>query len=48
MLVPSGLHFGQAPFEVLMGDQMGGPVITAAMQLMQALIAKSEQGQSGA
>ena len=48
MLVPSGLHFGQAPFEVLIQDQMGGPVIAAAMQLMQTLIAKSEQCRSGA
>ena len=44
MLVPSGLHFGQAPFEILSRDPMGGPVIAAAMRLMQALIVKTEQG----
>ena len=44
MLVPSGLHFGQAPFEILSRDPMGGPVIAAAMRLMQALIARTEQG----
>jgi hypothetical protein len=38
MLVPSGLHFGQAPFDALSGDPLGGPVIVAAMQLMQSLI----------
>ena len=38
MLVPSGLHFGQGPFEALSGDPLGGPVIAAAMQLMQSLI----------
>lgn len=42
MLVPSGLHFGQGPLEALSGDPLGGPVIAAAMQLMQSLIAKSE------
>ena len=40
MLVPSGLHFGQGPFEALSGDPLGGPVITAAMQLMQSLITR--------
>jgi len=42
MLVPNGLHFGQGPLEALSGDPLGGPVIAAAMQLMQSLIAKSE------
>lgn len=41
MLVPSGLHFGQGPFEALSEDPLGGPVITAAMQLMQDLIART-------
>lgn len=41
MLVPSGLHFGQGPFEALSGDPLGGPVITAAMQLMQSLITRT-------
>jgi hypothetical protein len=43
MLVPSGLHFGEAPFEILSRDPMGGPVISAAMRLMQGLISKSDQ-----
>jgi len=42
MLTPSGLHFGQAPFETLAHDAMGGPIIQAATTLMQALIKKSE------
>lgn len=42
MLVPSGLHFGQAPFDALSGDPLGGPVIVAAMQLMQSLIGRTE------
>ena len=42
MLVPSGLHFGQGPFEALSGDPLGGPVIVAAMQLMQSLITRTE------
>jgi len=43
LLVPSGLHFGEGPFESLAVDPLGGPVIGAATQLMQALIAKTEQ-----
>ena len=43
MLTPSGLHFGQAPFEALANDEMGGPIIKAATDLMQALIRKSEE-----
>ena len=43
MLAPSGLHFGQGPFDALSRDPLGGPVIAAAMQLMQSLIAKSER-----
>jgi hypothetical protein len=42
LLTPSGLHFGQAPFEALMGDSMAAPLISAATELMQALIALSE------
>jgi len=44
MLTPSGLHFGQAPFDVLMRDEMGGPILAAATRLMQALIEKSRRG----
>jgi hypothetical protein len=43
MLTPSGLHFGQAPFEALAGDQFGGAVISTATQLKQSLIAKTEK-----
>ena len=41
MLTPSGLHFGQAPLNALVNDAMGGPIIKAATDLMQALINKS-------
>ena len=43
MLTPSGLHFGQAPFESLAGDPLGGAVISTATQLMQTLIATTEE-----
>ncbi len=42
LLAPGGLHFGQASFDALSGDPLGGPVIAAAMQLMQRLIARTE------
>lgn len=42
LLVPSGLHFGQGKFGELACDGMGGPLIAAATELMQALIAKSQ------
>ncbi len=41
MLTPSGLHFGQAPLDVLAKDPLGGPVVVAALQLMQGLVAKT-------
>lgn len=40
LLSPSGLHFGQGPYEALSKDSLGGPVIASALQLMQALIQK--------
>ncbi|MDX1436264.1 MAG: hypothetical protein R3335_05610 [Anaerolineales bacterium] len=43
ILAPGGLHFGQAPFEDLANDAMGGPIVQAALALMQALIAKSTE-----
>lgn len=43
MLTPAGLRFGQAPFEALWQDALGGPVLVAAQGLMEALIAKSQQ-----
>ncbi len=38
-LTPSGIHFGQGPFEDFARDPMAGPVINAATALMQALVA---------
>jgi hypothetical protein len=43
MLTPSGLHFGQAQFGALAGDQLGGVVISTATELMRSLIAKTRQ-----
>jgi hypothetical protein len=43
ILTPSGLHFGQGLFDILANDQLGGAVIFAAMQLMQSLVAKTEE-----
>lgn len=39
MLTPSGLHFGEGDMNALSRDPMGGPMIKAAFELMQALIA---------
>lgn len=47
MLTPSGLHFGQGGFQTLANDSMGGPIIAAALALMQRLIALSQSGQQG-
>jgi len=44
MLTPSGLHFGEGPFDVLARDPMGGPVIAAGTALMQALISYDQKG----
>ena len=41
LLTPLGLHFGQAPHEVLARDPLAGPLVAAATSLMQQLIAKS-------
>jgi hypothetical protein len=38
LLVPSGLHFGEAPLDTLARDRLGGPVIASAFRLMQELI----------
>ncbi len=42
MLTPSGLHFGEGPFDALSQDPMGGPMIAAGAELMQAVIARAE------
>ena len=34
----SGLHFGEGPFDALSADPMGGPLVAADTQLMQAVI----------
>jgi hypothetical protein len=36
-IASNGLYFGQGPFEALSKDQMGGPVIHAALQLLMFL-----------
>ncbi|MFN7951753.1 MAG: hypothetical protein U0610_08490 [bacterium] len=41
MLTPSGLHFGQAPFEAFARDGLAGPLLQAATQLMQRLVTLS-------
>ena len=42
-LTPGGLCFGQGPFADLAKDPKGGDDITAATELMQALMAKSQK-----
>lgn len=44
MLTPSGLHFGEADFGTLAADPLGGPVVKAALALMQQQIAETESG----
>jgi hypothetical protein len=39
-LVSDGLYFGQGPMADLQNDPMGGPVVTAATELMVALTRK--------
>lgn len=41
MLTPRGLHFGEGPFQLLAGDPMAGPIVAAALHLMEALVAKA-------
>jgi len=43
-----GLHLGQAAFEVLSQDALGGPAIWAALALMQGLIARQLASQQKA
>jgi hypothetical protein len=38
LLTPGGLRFGQGPLDALSKDRLGGPVLTSAFRLMQALI----------
>jgi hypothetical protein len=38
LLSPSGLHFGEGPFGVISKDNKGGPVLAAALHLMQAMM----------
>lgn len=41
LLTPSGLHFGEGPFDALSQDDMGGPIIAAGAELMSALVARA-------
>lgn len=46
MLTPAGLHFGQAPADVLFADAMAGPLLGAGAALMQAMMGlEKERGQ---
>jgi hypothetical protein len=38
LLVSDGLYFGQAPFNALMSDAMGRPVLSKAVELLQAVV----------
>jgi hypothetical protein len=42
LLTPSGLHFGDGPFEMFMQDPNAGPVLQAGTELMRALIGLQE------
>jgi len=41
ILTPSGLHFGQGPFSVFVGDPIAAPLFNAAAVLFQKIIALS-------
>jgi hypothetical protein len=43
LLTPSGLHFGEGPFEDLSADPMGGAILDAGARLMTTLIDMAEQ-----
>jgi len=43
VLAPSGLYFGQGPLDSLSKDHLGGPVLAAAFELMQKLIALTKK-----
>lgn len=45
LLTPSGLHFGEAPFDTLAEDGLAGPLIAAAAKLMGGLIESSDGGE---
>jgi hypothetical protein len=46
LLTPGGLHFGQGSYRDLAADALGGPVVAAALRLMQALIARVQPGRT--
>lgn len=43
ILTPSGLHFGEGPYETLSKDRIGAPILGLAFQLMQQMIKLSEK-----
>lgn len=45
LLTPSGLHLGEAPFDALAADPLGGPVVSAGLVLMQALMEPMESAE---
>ncbi|HVZ82832.1 MAG TPA: hypothetical protein VG893_04095 [Terracidiphilus sp.] len=42
-LTPSGIHFGEAPMNAMGREKIGGPVLYAAIALMQRLIAHAKK-----
>jgi hypothetical protein len=47
LLTDAGIHLGTGPADALTQDQLGGPVIAAAVGLMSALIDRSRQDRPG-
>ncbi len=43
MLTPSGLHFGQGPFDAISQDPLGGPVLASGFELMKLLMELSRR-----
>jgi hypothetical protein len=40
--VSDGLYFGQAPFNALMADALGRPLLSKAVELLQAVAAQTD------
>ena len=45
LLTPAGLRFGEAPFEVLAADPLGGPVVSAGLVLLEQLLGMAGEGE---
>jgi hypothetical protein len=47
LLTPSGIHFGQAPRDLLFRDPMAGPLLNAAAKLLKVLVEMATKDRGG-